>query len=509
MSAENGEGAARQAPEVVDDPIEVRLRKRQTLIDSGEEAYKHRWDCDIHLSDLRERYASLEDGQDTDDSFKVAGRIIAKRDQGKICFLVIRDVTAEIQVFCRMNVVGEEAFAAIKDLDVGDWIGVEGSVCRTRRGELSVVPGRVVLLTKSIRPLPEKFHGLKDKEIRYRQRYADLIANPEVKHTFEKRSAIISCIRRTMESRGFMEVETPMLHPIPGGATARPFVTHHNALDRDFYLRIAPELYLKRLLVGGFERVFELNRSFRNEGMDPTHNPEFTMVEAYQAFTDIDGMKELARAVIQAACLAANDSLQITYQGIEVDLGGEWRSCTMCELVSEKVGSEVTIDTPVDELRNLCKRFGIETEEPWGTGKLIAELYDELVESSIVNPTFVTAFPLEVSPLAKRNADNPLLTDRFELVICGHEYANAFSELNDPVDQRERFIKQVEAKESGDAEAMGYDADYIRALEYGMPPAGGIGIGVDRLVMLLTDSASIRDVLLFPHMREEAFQQGA
>ncbi len=501
----SGEETAAQSNEsVIDDPIEVRLNKRQAIIDAGGEPYMRRWDVDLQIAEVVDRYAELANGEDSGDSYKLAGRVLAKRDQGKICFLVMRDSTSEIQVFCRLNITGEDVFALIKDLDVGDWIGVEGSICRTRRGELSISPKAVVLLTKSIRPLPEKFHGLQDKETRYRQRYADLIANPDVKTTFEKRSAIISSIRHTMEDRGFIEVETPMLHPIPGGATARPFVTHHNALDRDFYLRIAPELYLKRLLVGGFERVFELNRSFRNEGMDQMHNPEFTMVEAYQAFTDIDGMKELAQALIQQACLAANSSLQINYQGKEIDLGGQWASKTMCELVSEVVGVNVELSTSIDELRSLCESRGIETEDQWGAGKLIAELYDELVEASIVDPTFVTDFPLEVSPLAKKNADNPLVTDRFELVICGNEYANAFSELNDPVDQRERFLKQVEAKESGDAEAMGYDADYIRALEYGMPPAGGIGIGVDRLVMLLTDSSSIRDVLLFPHMREES-----
>ncbi len=497
------ESSSNQQNEIIDDPIEVRLGKRQFLIDEGIEAYARRFDRDNVIADLIERYVDLESGVDVDDCVAVCGRIVAKRDQGKICFLVLRDQTGEIQIFCRMNLVGEDAFAKIKDLDVGDFIGVHGKISRTRRGELSVVPGEVTLLTKSIRPLPEKFHGLQDKETRYRQRYADLIANPGVRATFTKRSAIISSIRKTLESKGFMEVETPMLHPIPGGATARPFVTHHNTLDRDFYLRIAPELYLKRLLVGGFERVFELNRSFRNEGMDLMHNPEFTMVEAYQAYTDIDGMKELARDVIQNACLSANSELKIVYQGVEVDLGGNWSSKSMCSLVSEKVGQEVTLDTSVEDLEGLCKKYGIEVENGWGVGKLIAELYDELVESSIVEPTFVTEFPVEVSPLAKKNADDSRITDRFELVICGHEYANAFSELNDPVDQRERFLKQVEAKESGDAEAMGYDADYIRALEYGMPPAGGIGIGIDRLVMLLTDSASIRDVLLFPHMRQE------
>ncbi|MGI6217044.1 MAG: lysine--tRNA ligase [Coriobacteriales bacterium] len=495
--AENQQGA------IEDDPIKVRYNKRQRILDSGQEAYARRWDYDAHLADLNEKYAGLADGEDTEDTYTVAGRIIAIRNQGKISFIVIRDATGEMQLFCRANQMGPEAYAAVKDLDVGDWIGVVGKMCRTRRGQLSIVPDEIKLLTKSLRPLPEKFHGLQDKETRYRQRYVDLIANPEVKKTFETRSAIISNIRHTMESLGFMEVETPMLHPIPGGAAARPFVTHHNTLDRDFYLRIAPELYLKRLLVGGFERVFELNRSFRNEGMDPMHNPEFTMMEAYQAFTDINGMKELAETVIQSACQEANGKLQIEYQGTRIDLGGTWESKTMCELVSEKLGTEVEISTDVPTLRGFCDKLNIDYEDYWGSGKLIAELYDELVEGSLVNPTFVTEFPLEVSPLAKKNSENPQLTDRFELVICGHEYANAFSELNDPADQRERFIKQVEAKESGDAEAMGYDEDYIRALEYGMPPAGGIGIGIDRLVMLLTDSPSIRDVLLFPHMREE------
>ena len=502
MSGSKDTDASRQPVE--DDPIKVRYSKRQAILDAGEEPYARRWDLTAHLVEINEKYAELADGENTDDEYSIAGRIMAIRDQGKICFVVIRDSTGEIQLFCRANQMGQDAYAGVKQLDVGDWVGVVGTVSRTKRGQLSIVPSEAKLLTKSLRPLPEKFHGLQDKETRYRQRYVDLIANPDVKDTFELRSKIISTIRRTMEDKGFMEVETPMLHPIPGGAAAKPFVTHHNALDRDFYLRIAPELYLKRLLVGGFEKVFELNRSFRNEGMDQMHNPEFTMMEAYQAFTDIDGMKELARDVIQEACIASNGSCQISYQGIEVDLGGSWESKTMCELVSERVGEEVGFGSGVDGLRGLCAGHGIEVDEAWGEGKLIAELYDELVEGSILNPTFVTEFPLEVSPLAKKNHDDPRVTDRFELVICGHEYANAFSELNDPADQRERFIKQVEAKERGDDEAMGYDEDYIRALEYGMPPAGGIGIGIDRLVMLLTDSASIRDVLLFPHMREEA-----
>lgn len=490
-----------------DDPIAVRKTKRQAIIDSGAEPYARFYDVDAHAADLTEKYADLADGESTDDVVHVAGRIVAKRGQGKVCFIVLRDATAEIQVFCRINLLGEEAYARAIDLDVGDWIGVEGTILRTRRGQLSVSPNSITLLSKSLRPLPEKFHGLSDKETRYRQRYVDLVMNPEVHDTFEKRFKIISAIRRYAESKGFVEVETPMLHPIPGGANAKPFVTHHNALDRDFYLRIAPELYLKRLLVGGFERVFELNRSFRNEGMDLLHNPEFTMMEAYQAYTNIDGMKEFTKGVIMAAAHAACDTTDITYQGTEIHLGGTWESRTMVDLVSERVGTDCSFERTVEELRTICDKNSVEYEKSWGKGKLINELYDRLVEATIIQPTFVTEHPLETSPLAKKKLGNPNVTDRFELLIAGHEFANAFSELNDPVDQEERFAAQQAAKAVGDEEAMGYDTDYIRALEYGMPPAGGMGIGIDRLVMLLTDSPSIRDVLLFPHMRQETETQ--
>ena len=493
-------------PETIeDDPVQVRKNKRAALIEAGEEPYARRFDYDIHVADIEERYAFLADGEEDPEGhvWHVAGRVMAIRDQGKLAFLGLRDATGDIQLFIRVNVIGEEGFARVKDLDIGDWIGVTGVVCRTRRGQLSIAPSAVELLTKSLRPLPEKFHGLQDKELRYRMRYVDLVMNPEVKDVFEKRSRIVTAVRHAAEDLGFLEVETPMLHPIPGGATARPFVTHHNALDREFYLRVAPELNLKRLLVGGFEKVFEVNRCFRNEGMDIKHNPEFTTIEAYQAYTDINGMMDFAKHVIQAACLAANDTLQITYQGHEIDLENGWRAVDMCDLVSEACGREVGFDMTEDELEALCKQHGITRQKGWGKGKMIAELYDELCEASIVQPTFVCKHPTEVSPLAKKNRENPLVTDRFELIICGAEYGNAFSELNDPVDQAERFQAQVAAKDLGDDEAMGFDSDYIRALEYGMPPAGGIGIGIDRLVMLLTDSVSIRDVLLFPHMRDE------
>lgn len=492
------------AEQIEDDPIEVRRAKREALLAAGKNPYGHAFEYSHHIEELDAKYADLPDGESTEDAVKVAGRIMAKRDQGKIMFLELRDATADIQLFCRINTLGEEVYAELKDLDVGDWIGVSGTMIRTRRGQLSVAVESFELLSKSLRPLPEKFHGLADKETRYRQRYVDLVMNPEVRSTFEARFKIISAIRSYMESQGFYEVETPILHPILGGANAKPFITHHNALDKDFYLRIATELHLKRLLVGGFEKVFEIGRQFRNEGMDPFHNPEFTTMEAYQAYSDLEGMMKLTQGYIQAAAMAACNTLQITYQGNEIDLSGEWPRKTMMQLIEEESGEKVGFDMTREELVGIAEKYGVKVEDAWGKGKLIAEIFEATAEDKLVQPTFVTDHPLEVSPLAKKKTDDENLTERFELFICGHEYANAFSELNDPVDQAERFRAQVAAKETGDDEAMGYDDDYVRALEYGMPPAGGVGIGIDRLVMLLTDSASIRDVLLFPHMRDEA-----
>jgi lysyl-tRNA synthetase class 2 len=488
-----------------DDPIEVRKEKREALIAQGLEPYARHFESTAWIEQIDKEYSTLEDGATTEDVVSLAGRIMAIRDQGKVLFIVLRDATGDIQLFCRINNLGEEAFAQVKDLDLGDWIGATGTIMRTRRGQLSVAPEKIELLTKALRPLPEKFHGLADKETRYRQRYVDLVMNPEVKELFTKRFKILAAVRSAATAQGFLEVETPMLHPIPGGATAKPFITHHNALDKDFYLRIAPELYLKRLLVGGFERVFELNRSFRNEGMDPQHNPEFTMLEAYQAYTDVHGIAKFTQEVIQEACLAANGTLQIVYQGTPIDLGGTWQTRTMIDLVSEAAGEDVSFNRTLTELKTLANHYQIFSQEGWGKGKLITELYEKLVEANLVQPTFVIEHPLETSPLAKKKADDGNVTDRFELLICGREFANGFSELNDPVDQRERFAAQVAAKAAGDDEAMGYDEDYIRALEYGMPPAGGVGIGIDRLVMLLTDAPSIRDVLLFPHMRSESY----
>jgi len=486
------------------DAISVRHQKLRSLRESGVEPYPDGYDVTATASELHKRYSHLEAGIGSGDIVRVAGRVIAKRDQGKITFLVVRDEQSEIQLFCRPDSLGADGFAFVVELDPGDWIGAEGEVMRTRRGELSVQPYSVKLLSKSLRPLPEKYHGLTDTEKRYRQRYADLISNRPVREVFETRFKILASIRRFMESRGFLEVETPMLHPVPGGAAARPFVTRHNALDMDLYLRIAPELYLKRLLVGGFTRVFEINRSFRNEGMSPRHNPEFTMLEAYQAFTNLDGMMELTEAMIVQVSAEALGSLSVEYQGVQVDLSPPWPRRTMLELVSEATASEVSFDMALAELLELCRVNEVPTQPGWGKGKLITELFEKLVEHRLAGPVFVTGYPVETSPLARKDDGNPEITARFELIVTGRELANAFSELVDPVDQRERFLAQVAAKNAGVEETMALDEDYLRAMEYGMPPAGGLGIGIDRLVMLLTDSASIRDVLLFPHMRSES-----
>lgn len=506
--AEN-QNAADQAS-TLNDERATRLAKRAALFEAGQNPYPEHSELEDYVADIEAKYADLADGEDTEDVVKIAGRVVAKRGQGKIMFIVVRDATAEIQLFCRINDMDEAAWNTLKALDLGDILGVTGVVVRTQRGQLSVAPKSAILLAKAVRPLPEKFHGLSDKETRYRQRYVDLIANDDVRETFRKRSQILSTFRRFMESDGYMEVETPILQTIQGGATAKPFITHFNALDQECYLRIATELHLKRCIVGGFERVFEIGRIFRNEGMDLTHNPEFTTMEAYRAFSDLEGMKALAQGVIKAANKAIGNPEVIEYQGQTIDLSGEWVSRPMTDIVSDVLGKQVTIDTPVEELAAAAREKGLEIKPEWTAGKIIAEIYDELGEDTIVNPTFVCDYPIEVSPLAKRFEDDPRLTHRFELVIAGHEYANAFSELNDPVDQAERFAAQMAEKAGGDDEAMEYDEDYVRALEYGMPPAGGIGIGIDRVVMLLTNQASIRDVLLFPHMKpEKGFQSGA
>ena len=493
----------------------ARRQRRQALIDAGVNPYPIKSEVTAYAAELEERYAALEAGQDTEDEYSLAGRIRALRNQGKVAFIVLEDRTGQIQLFCRINNLSEAAWALLGQLDLGDILGATGTIMRTRRGQLSLAPTSLTLLSKSCRPLPEKFHGLTDKEVRYRQRYVDMIMNPEVKQTMIKRSRLVSAIRRYMEDEGYLEVETPILQETLGGANAKPFTTHFNALDQDCYLRIATELHLKRCIVGGMERVFELGRQFRNEGMDLTHNPEFTSMEAYCAYSDLDGMKQLTEGLFQACAKSLGvepderGHYVIPYhingkdaEPLMIDLS-EWRSAPMAELVSEKVGETINMETPVEHARQILDRLNLEYDQSWGIGRLIFTIYDELCEGDIVNPTFVCDYPVEVSPLAKRKDDDPRLTDRFELVIAGHEYANAFSELNDPVDQEGRFAAQVEAKAAGDDEAMEYDYDYVRALEYGMPPAGGIGYGIDRICMLLCDEQSIRDVLLFPHMRPE------
>ncbi len=437
---------------------------------------------------------------------KVAGRILLKRGMGKASFIQIQDMTGRIQLFVQANAVGD-AYEAIKSWDIGDIVGAEGVLMRTKTGELSVKADALRLLSKNLRPLPDKWHGLADVEQRYRQRYVDLIVTPEARRAFELRSRMIGFMRQWLEAapRRFMEVETPMMHIIPGGATARPFVTHHNALDIDLFLRVAPELYLKRLVVGGFERVYEINRNFRNEGVSTRHNPEFTMLELYQAYATYNEIMDITESMIREMAVATLGKTALTWEGRDIDVGPAFKRWRLDEAVRE-LNPEISGDDlrNVEALRAHCARLNVPVKPGYGWGKLLLEIFEKTVESTLVQPTFITAYPTEVSPLARANDNDPEVTDRFELFVGGKELANGFSELNDPEDQADRFRAQVAAKDSGDDEAMHFDADYIRALEYGMPPTGGLGVGIDRLVMLFADVPSIRDVLLFPYMRPEA-----
>ncbi|NLY84617.1 MAG: lysine--tRNA ligase, partial [Acholeplasmataceae bacterium] len=418
-------------------------------------------------------------------------------------FLDLHDKTGRIQLYVRKDALGEENYATIKLMDIGDIIGVAGTVFRTHMGEISIKAAELTILSKALRPLPEKWHGLKDIETRYRQRYVDLIVNPDVRKTFLQRSRIIQSIREILDGKDFLEVETPIMHAIAGGATARPFITYHNALDMELFMRVAPELYLKRLIVGGFERVYELGRVFRNEGIDIKHNPEFTMVEVYQAYADYNDLMALTETIIAGTAQKVLGTMKISYAGEEIDLTPPWNRMTMIEAVAKYTGADFSRVTEIEEARNLADGLNVAYEKGYGVGKIINACFEEHVEDKLIQPTFITGHPKEISPLAKSSADNPEITDRFEAFIYAREMCNGFSELNDPLDQRERFLKQVEERNNGDEEANMMDEDFLNALEYGLPPTGGLGIGIDRLVMLLTDSASIRDVLLFPHMRHK------
>jgi lysyl-tRNA synthetase, class II len=447
---------------------------------------------------------TLEAGQESGDVVRVAGRIVLKRAMGRLAFWTLRHDGHEVQILLTIGALGPEQYEVVLDLDVGDWVGAQGPVVKTRRGELSVKATEVFLLGKALRPLPDKWKGLTDVEVRSRQRELDLAVNPAAMRAMRVRSRVVQSLRESMLGRGFLEVETPILNPVPGGALARPFVTHHNALDTDLFLRVASELYLKRLLVGGVDRVFELGRMFRNEGIDSTHNTEFTMLESNSAFQDYRDMMELARGVIQEAADAAGKGRRLAYRGREVDLDGDWSQVTLLDAARDALGQpDLAYDWPLDRVRELCHRTGVPTEPGWGTGKLVLELYEKHAEHRIVGPAFVTDYPVEVSPLAHPHREDPLLTERFELIILGREYANCFSELTDPDEQRARFEDQALAKAGGDEEAMVVDEAYLRALELGLPPNAGLGIGVDRLVMLLGDLSSIREALLFPQLRPE------
>jgi lysyl-tRNA synthetase class 2 len=489
----------------LDELMATRRAKVAALREDGVDPYPPAWPTTHTLAQVRERWGDLEPGAEPGDVVTVAGRMVAKRGQGKLAFGVLREDGVEVQLFVQLQAIGEEGMAFFADsVDVGDWLGVEGEVMATRRGELSVRPSRLAMLGKAVRPLPDSYYGLKDVEQRYRQREVDLVVTEESRRTFATRSVVLQAIRQEMVARGFVEVETPMLHPIPGGAAARPFVTHHNTLDTDLYLRIAPELYLKRLVVGGMSRVFEINRSFRNEGMSPRHNPEFTMLESYEAYGDHEAGMALCEALVVATAEAATGSTELTYQGREVSLKPPFRRVALLDLVREATGREdLSYDTDLAELRALCDTHEVPWEDGWGAGKLVVELYEKLVEADLWEPTFVTEYPVETSPLARRHRSVPHVTERFELLLTGREMANGFSELTDPDDQRERFEAQARAKAAGDDEAMPIDEAYLRAMEHGMPPTVGLGVGVDRLVMLVTDSASIRDVILFPTLRPE------
>lgn len=483
-----------------------RVAKMERFRARGDEPYKYTFDRSSVIVDALAAFeraeADVDEGVEPDVPVRVAGRMTAFRSGGKVSFADLRDETGKIQLFLKLDVLGEDKYPQLKDLDIGDFVGVEGNVFRTRRGEISVRVESYSLLSKSLRPLPEKYHGLTDTETRYRKRYLDMVANPEVMETFRKRAEMISAMRGFLTDKGYLEVETPMMHAIPGGATARPFVTHHNTYDRDLYLRVAPELYLKRLIVGGFHGVFEINRNFRNEGVDARHNPEFTMMELYIAYQDYMSLMDETEDLFVHMVEQTLGSTSFEYQGDTIEVKRPWKRLTLFDAIREYGGIDLE---PLREDReaaaNLAKSIGVSVEDHMGYGKIVDEVMSEKVQPNLIQPTFLYDYPLEISPLAKRKRDDPGLTERFQGFIGRLELCNAFSELNDPIDQRARFEDQLKQRERGDDEAQHLDEDYIEALEVGMPPTAGIGIGVDRLAMLLTDSASIRDVIIFPQLR--------
>lgn len=482
----------------LNEQVQNRIEKTHKIEEHGWLPFGRRFLWTHHAADVNEQFDELTEKET---EVKMAGRLMAIRGHGKTCFMDMQDRTGRLQVYVRKDVIGEENYALIKLLDLGDTVGVTGTIFRTHMGEISIKATAVEMLSKALRPLPEKWHGLKDVELRYRQRYVDLIVNPEVRETFVKRSQIIKSVREVLDSHNFLEVETPILNTIAGGAAARPFISFHNALNMQVYMRIAPELYLKRLIVGGMDRVYELGRVFRNEGIDNRHNPEFTSVEIYQAFADYRDMMDLTEEVVVKTAEKVLGTTKITYEGTEIELASPWKRLSMIEAVKEYTGKDFTGVTDLEEARAIAKELNVEIQPSFGVGKIINACFEEYVEDKLIQPTFITGHPKEISPLAKSNPDNPEITDRFEAYIYGREICNGFTELNDPIDQKERFMKQAQERANGDEEANMMDEDFVNALEYGLPPTGGLGIGIDRLVMFLTNSSSIRDVLFFPTMK--------
>lgn len=494
----NTEEAAVLTENEINEQMQVRIDKMHKIEEHGWKPFGYRFLYTHRAADIAAQFDELSEKET---EVKMAGRIMAIRGHGKTCFMDMQDKTGRIQVYVRKDVIGEENYALIKLMDIGDTVGITGTAFRTHMGELSIKANSVEMLSKSLRPLPEKWHGLKDVETRYRQRYVDLIVNPEVRDTFVKRSQIIRSVREVLDSHDFLEVETPILNTIAGGATARPFISYHNALDMQVYMRIAPELYLKRLIVGGMDRVYEMGRVFRNEGIDNRHNPEFTSVEIYQAFADYRDMMDLTEEVVVKTAEKVLGTTTINYEGTAIELASPWKRMSMIEAVKEYSGKDFTNVTDLEEARAIAKELNVAVEPSFGIGKIINACFEEYVEDKLIQPTFITGHPKEISPLAKSNPENPEITDRFEAYIYGREICNGFTELNDPIDQKERFLKQVEERANGDEEANMMDEDFVNALEYGLPPTGGLGIGIDRLVMFLTNSSTIRDVLFFPTMK--------